>query len=121
MNSILRKRILMVAFTQLSIFVLSFIFNHKISLLSYINISFYISAAFILTSLLVYTINSGFYDVISRSFTLAFSRGHKHKKFDEIPGLSELVTINQKPLLFNGIVNGALMLVALFAYYFLLT
>ncbi|MDN3015078.1 DUF3899 domain-containing protein [Paenibacillus sp. BSR1-1] len=117
----LRKQLIMVAFTQLAIFSLSFIFNHDISLLSYINISFYISAAFLLTALLLYTIHSGFYDVISRSFTLAFSRGHRNKKFSEIPGLSELVTVNQKPLLFIGLVNGFLMLLALFAYYFLLT
>ncbi|MGG1676578.1 DUF3899 domain-containing protein [Neobacillus sp. NRS-1170] len=121
MNSRLRKRLITVAFTQLSIFTLSFIFYHEISLLSYINISFYITASFLLTSLLLYTIHSGFYDVISRSFSHAFTRGQNKRKFDEIQGLSELVTIDQKPPLFYGLVNGLLMVLALFAYYFLLT
>jgi hypothetical protein len=65
------------------------------SLLSYIDISFYVSALLLLISLLLYTINSGFFDVIGKSFNLAFSRGHNKRNFHDIPALSELITINQ--------------------------
>jgi hypothetical protein len=120
-NFLRKKRIFTVALTQVAIILLSFIFKHKISLLSYINISFYISAALLLSSLLVYTIQTGFYDVISKSFNLAASRGTDKRKFSEVPALSELVTIDKKPLLFHGLVSGAFMLLALFIYYALLT
>ncbi|NRD78430.1 DUF3899 domain-containing protein [Bacillus sp. BRMEA1] len=123
MNFLHRKRMLLVTLTQAVIFLLSFIFYHKISLLSYINISFYISAVLLLFSLLVYTIQSGFYDVISRSlnFAASLSRGNEKRKFSDVPALSELVTINNKPLLFHGLINGSLMLIALLIYYVLLT
>ncbi|MEH7085239.1 DUF3899 domain-containing protein [Neobacillus drentensis] len=118
MNYQLKKRLLILAFTQLVIILISFLNYHKISLLSYINISFYFSAGLLLTSLLVFTIHSGFYDVISRSFSFAFQRGQNKRRFDEIPPLSELVTFNQKPLVFYGLINGLFMLIALVIYYF---
>lgn len=114
----LKKRLLIVALTQLVIIAISFITYHRVSLLIYINISFYITAVLLLTSLLVYTIHSGFFDVISRSFSLAFERGQNKRRFDEIPPLSELVTFNQKPLVFYGLMNGLLMILALIIYYF---
>jgi|SRR5579875_809954 len=120
MNFQHKKRIVAIALTQVVIVLLSFIFYHKISLLSYINISFYISAVFLLLSLLIYTIQSGFYDVISKSFNMIGSRGIK-RKFSEVPALSELVTINKKPLLVHGLVSGLFMLIALVIYYWLLT
>jgi hypothetical protein len=117
MNFQIRKKIIIITIFQISIFVFSFIFYHKISLLSYINISFYLSAALLLTSLLVYTVHSGFFDVIFRSFNLAFSRGDAKRKWDDIPALSDLVSVNNRPLLFYGLVNGVLMLIALFIYF----
>jgi hypothetical protein len=115
-----KRKILVLAFTQLLILIISLIANKQITLLSYINISFYISSILLLTALLVYTIHSGFYDVIGKSFNLAFSRGHK-RKFEDIPALSELVTINQKPLVFYGLVNASFMAAALLVYYYLQT
>ncbi|MFL6557091.1 MAG: DUF3899 domain-containing protein, partial [Bacillus sp. (in: firmicutes)] len=100
MNSLLKKRLFIIALFQLTIIIISFISHHKVSLLSYINISFYVTSALLLSSLLVYTINSGFYDVISRSFSLAFQRGQNKRRFEDIPPLSGLVTFNQKPLVF---------------------
>lgn len=118
MNRQLRKKLLIITTFQISILALSLITFGEISLLSYINISFCITSALLFTSLLVYTIHSGFYDVMSKSFRLAFSRGANKRKFEEIPPLSEIVTINQKPLVFYGLVTGAFMLIALFVYYF---
>jgi Domain of unknown function (DUF3899) len=112
----IKKRALLVALTQFAILIFSFIFYRKISLISYINISFYISSALLLISLLVYTIQSGFYDVIGKSFNLVFSKDRK-RNFKEIPSLSEMVTFDNRPLLFHGLVTGLFMVFALVAYY----
>lgn len=116
-NDRLKKRIMLVAFTQVFIIILSIITYHNISILSYINISFYISSALLLSSLIVYTIQSGFFDTISKSFNLAFSRGNNKRKFQDVPGISELITFDNKPLFFYGFVNFLLMLLALAFYY----
>ncbi|ETI66090.1 DUF3899 domain-containing protein [Neobacillus vireti] len=118
MKNVLKKRLFAVTLTQVAIFIISFLFYRNISLVSYINISFYFTAIFLLLALLIYTIQSGFYDVFSRSLNLAFSRGKDKRRFDEVPGLSQLITVNQRPLLFYGLVTGLLMMVALLAYYF---
>jgi len=121
MNQKVKRKLIILAASQVLIFALSFINYHNISLLSYIDISFYISAALLLTSLLVYTIQTGFFDVISKSFNMAASRGKNKRRFDEITPLSELISFNQKPLLFYGLIVGFLMLIALAFYYVLQT
>lgn len=117
MNSRLKKKLLILAISQLVILAVSLIFYHGISLLSYINISFYFSAALLLSALLIHTIHSGFFDVVSKSFNLIFSRREEKRKFHEIPSLSELVSIDQKPLYFYGLMIGLFMVIALIAFY----
>lgn len=117
MNSRLKKRILILAISQLAILAVSFIFYHDISLLSYINISFYFSAVLLLSGLLIHTIHSGFFDVVSRSFNLIFTRSEEKRKFHEIPALSELVSIDKKPLFFYGLFIGLFMVIALILFY----
>jgi hypothetical protein len=113
----LKKRLLILALFQLLILLFSHIFYQKISLISYINISFYFASAFLLSGLLIYTVHTGFFDVISKSFNLAFTRGKDKRKFNDVPGLSELITIDQKPLFFYGFWIGFLMLIALTVFY----
>ncbi|MGZ4159823.1 MAG: DUF3899 domain-containing protein [Neobacillus sp.] len=117
MNFRFKRKLLISALFQIAILIISLITYHKISLLSYINISFYFSAGLLITSLLLYTIHTGFFDVISKSFNHAFTRGKDKRSWDEIPSLSELITVNQQPLLFYGISTGLFMLIALFVYY----
>jgi hypothetical protein len=117
----LKRRLLILASLQLGIFAISFFISHKITLVSYIDISFYITAALLITSLLIYTIRTGFYDVISKSLNFSFSRGQGKRKFNEVPSLSELVTISPKPALFYGSFTGLFMLIALVCYYILRT
>ncbi|PLS02930.1 hypothetical protein [Neobacillus cucumis] len=116
-----KKNLIIFSITQAIIVIISLIFHHNITLIHYIDISFFITAGLILLSLLLYTIHSGFYDVISKSFNLAFSRGRDKRRFDDIPGLSELITLDEKPLLLHGIFNGLLMAAALVVYYAQLT
>ncbi|MED3563404.1 DUF3899 domain-containing protein [Bacillus xiapuensis] len=117
MNFRFRKNLIISAVFQLLIFSLSLIIYQGISLLSYINISFYISFVLLLLSLVIYTIKTGFFDTIAKSFNFAATRGKEKRTFSEIPSLSEMVTINQKPLIFYGMITGILMLIALGFYY----
>ncbi|MDR7000804.1 DUF3899 domain-containing protein [Neobacillus niacini] len=117
MNFRFKKTLIISAAFQLFIISLSLIFHHKISLLSYINISFYISFVLLLISLVIYTVKTGFFDTIAKSFNLAATRGKEKRNFADIPSLSEMVTINQKPLVFQGMITGFLMLIALGFYY----
>jgi hypothetical protein len=112
-----KKNLIIITITQLIIVIISFIYHHKITLISYIDISFFVTFGFILLSLLLFTIHSGFYDVMSRSFNLFFSRGKDRRRFEDIPGLSELITINGGPLFLHGLINGLLMAAALIVYY----
>lgn len=121
MKVTLKKRLFMAAFLQVSILVISFLYYKKISIISYINISFCVASFFIFAALLVYTIQGGFFDVMSRSVNFLFSRNHEKRKLEDIPRLSQIVTIDKRPLLFYGFFTGLLMVLALFLYYFLLS
>ncbi|MCM3663041.1 DUF3899 domain-containing protein [Mesobacillus subterraneus] len=106
--------------SQLLVFGLSLVYYRELSLLNYINISFYIASILLFISLIVFTVNSGFFDAISYSFRNVFtSKDNEGKKesFDEMTPLSELVTINTQPLLAVGLLDFILMLAALYLYY----
>lgn len=106
--------------SQVFVVVLSFLYYKNFSLLNYINISFYITSSLLFTSLLVYTVNSGFFDAMSYSFRTVFAGkedGEKIKSFEEMTPLSEMVKINTHPLLIVGLLDFVLMLVALYIYY----
>ncbi|MBT2653863.1 hypothetical protein J7E81_01205 [Bacillus sp. ISL-18] len=112
-----KKNFIILSITQFIIVILCFIIHHKITLVSYIDISFYVTSGYILLSLLLFTIHSGFYDVMSKSLNLFFSRGKDKRRFEDIPGLSELITLNGKPLFLHGLITGLLMAVALIVHY----
>jgi hypothetical protein len=102
------------------IMLFSLVYQQSISLLSYINISFYIASFLLFTSLIVFTVNSGFFDSFSHSFRTVFAgkgEGEKKKSIDEMTPLSELVTFNANPILVVGLLDFFLMLAALSFYY----
>jgi hypothetical protein len=72
----------------------------------------------LLSSLLIYTIQTGFFDIVAKSFQYAFTKDHDKRKFKDIPPLSEIVAIDQKPLLVYGLLIGFFMGVSLLIYYF---
>ena len=113
-----RGRLAVFALIQLAIFASSLLFYHKVTLLYYINISFYYSFTILIAALFLFVVHSGFFDVIGKSFTIAFSKQDEKRKMKEITPLSELITIRQKPLVFQGTVSGILMLIALLIYYY---
>ncbi|WP_102261872.1 DUF3899 domain-containing protein [Mesobacillus jeotgali] len=106
--------------SQVLIFILSLVYQQSITLLSYINVSFYIASALLFSSLIVFTVNSGFFDAISYSFRTVFAgkeEGEKKKSFDEMTPLSELITFNANPLFMVGLTDFMLMIAALIIYY----
>lgn len=106
--------------SQIVVLGLSFLYYNNLLLLNYINISFYIASFLLFTSLLIFTVNSGFFDAISFSFRTVFNgkeNGDKIKSFNEMTPLSEMININTHPLLVVGLLDFALMLTGLFIYY----
>ncbi|RSD29404.1 DUF3899 domain-containing protein [Mesobacillus subterraneus] len=104
--------------SQLLVTIISLVNYGGLSLLNYINISFYVASILLFTSLMVFTINSGFFDTMSYSFRTVFAgKEEKKKSFEEMTPLSELITFNANPLLVVGLLDFLLMLAALYIYY----
>jgi Domain of unknown function (DUF3899) len=101
------------------IFLLSFIFYKKITLLYYINISFYLSGTMVFLSLLFYTIHSGFFDTVFHSFRTLFTKEEKSEEQSKAdkPQLSELINLNISPFAQLGVVNLLFMLGSLILFY----
>lgn len=103
--------------SQLIIFILMF-FTNSISLLNYIDKSFYISSLLLFISLAIFTVNTGFFDVVTKSFRLIFAgKDVTRENVDEMRPLSQIITIKYSPLLFVGFINLVLCLATLFFYY----
>lgn len=103
--------------SQISIFAIEIIFFKELSLLSYINISFYIGFLFIFSSLLFFTVKGGFFDAVTKSFRQVFKgKGTSKEEIEEMLLPSMTITFNVLPLLLNGLLLTLIMLVALSIY-----
>ncbi|WP_158555875.1 DUF3899 domain-containing protein [Peribacillus glennii] len=98
------------------IFLLSFLLYREISLLHFINISFYISGTLLCLSLFSMVIQTGFFDRIFFGFRTVMTRGDNSGK-EKITPLSELVSFRYNAMLASGILLLSFMLVALIFYY----
>ncbi|WP_338787412.1 DUF3899 domain-containing protein [Metabacillus sp. FJAT-53654] len=99
---------------------LSFFIYQKLTLLSFINISFIIAGSLLFLSLLTMTVKGGFFDGISYGFRRMFiSKGQElsKKEINEMTPVSELLNFDHSSILFCGLLMTAIMLVALFIYY----
>ncbi|KKI93698.1 hypothetical protein WQ54_03115 [Bacillus sp. SA1-12] len=100
---------------------LSFLIYHKLTLLHFINLSFFIAGAFLFLALLTITVKGGFFDGITYGFRRTFiSKGKVLSKNEvkEMKPISEMITFHYSPLLINGLLMLAIMLIALFIYYY---
>jgi hypothetical protein len=102
---------------QLLIFITSLLYYNKVNLKHYIDISFYFTSVLLLSGLLIYIISSGFFDVVTKGFSKAFSRDNENTKIAEITPLSKLISISLKPLILYGLLLGLCMAIALLVYY----
>lgn len=104
---------------QLAIILLSLLSYGGISLLFYINISFYVGALFIFLALLFITVKSGFFDAMTKSLRTVFrGRQISKKEAEEMTLPSEIISFNFYPLLWHGLAIIAVMLIALYIYSF---
>jgi hypothetical protein len=102
---------------QLIILLLVLILHKKLTILDYINISFYIGGAYLFIGILVLILQSGFFDFFSTSFKKVFSRKHGQDEIINMRPPSEI--IRTKPSFFfrSGLPIILIMLVALFIYF----
>ncbi|WP_084362075.1 DUF3899 domain-containing protein [Robertmurraya korlensis] len=112
-----RLNLTLLLFSQILILILMF-FTNSISLLNYINKSFYLSSVLLCISLAIFTVNTGFFDVVTKSFRLIFAgKDVTRDTVEEMRPLSKIFTMNYSPLLVVGFINLTLCLLALFFYY----
>lgn len=104
--------------TLLVTLILSLLVHQEISLLHFLNISFYFCYTYISIGLLLYIVNNGFFDGISYSFRKMFRRNNKEAETEEIVPLSEMVTIPHSLLLKSGVILVFIMCISLVFYYF---
>lgn len=104
----------------MSVILLSIIIYQKLTLLSFINISFYFGITLLFISLFTMTIKGGFFDGITYGFRRLFvSKGKELSKqeVDEMIPVSELLDFDHTPFLLSGLMVSGVMVVALFIYY----
>ena len=115
----MKNIILYIVIAQGAVILGSLLLHQEMTLLDYINSSFYLSSFLLFISLLIYTINSGFFDNISRSFRLFFAPKGSYSEAEkkEMTPLSQLINARYTPLLFAGLGTLVLMCLALLVYY----
>ncbi len=98
---------------------LSLMIHKEITLLYFINISFYFCSAYIMLGLLLMVVDKGFFDGISYSFRKVFKRTNKLESDEDsdITPLSEVVSIPYSPFLYSGLVIMGFMLIGLMFWY----
>lgn len=112
-----KRNIALLLCSQIVIVILMFSSN-SFSLLNYINKSFYLSSLLLLLSLAIFTVNTGFFDTVTKSFRLIFGgKDVTRETVEEMRPLSKIVTVNYSSLTFVGIFDLILCLLALFFYY----
>jgi hypothetical protein len=112
-----KRKIALLLCSQIAIFILMF-FSNSFSLLNYINKSFYLSSLLLLLSLAIYTVNTGFFDSVTKSFRLIFGgKDITRESVEEMRPLSKIITFNYSSLMVIGFFNLILCLLALFFYY----
>lgn len=120
-TKIKKHLVLLIIFTTLLLtFLLSVIVHGEISLLHFINISFYFSSAYLVFGLLMLVVEKGFFDGISYSFRRVFKRNsisEAEEDVNDIPPLSQIVEIPYSPLLYSGSALMLIMLVTLWFWY----
>lgn len=98
---------------------LSLIFHQALSLLNFINMTFYISGGLILLSLVTFVVQRGFFDVVFYSFRRVFQIQNQHvgEEKEDIPKLSDIISLSSSFSLVLGLIMLCIMLLSLAVYY----
>lgn len=102
---------------QLLIFVLTFLFYGKFSLVSYANMSFYIGGIITFLGLMTYVVSGGFFDFFTESTRKVFTPRHMKKDVAQMRLPSEIFSFPYKPIIALGLSSLLCMCIALLVYY----
>ncbi|KGL37314.1 DUF3899 domain-containing protein [Listeria sp. SHR_NRA_18] len=114
----LKRVIIFAVIQEILIFFLMLSFYWNISLLYYINVSFIVAAIVFVVGLILYVMQSGFFDLIHtgmRKITRRMRR-EEESEFADVP-LSELMNVGYVSLLLSSLAVLATSFIALAIYY----
>ncbi|WP_165967152.1 DUF3899 domain-containing protein [Jeotgalibacillus sp. S-D1] len=115
-----KNTLICLIFSFLLCFTISLLYYGELTLLTFVNSTFFIGGALIFFSLTVFVLSTGFFDVVSNSFrrTFSMSRVMNKEEAEEMRSLSEAISIvNIKPFLYAGIIIYFAMAVGLVIFY----
>jgi len=112
----MKKIALNVIVNQLLILLFVLILYKKLTILDYINVSFYVGGVYLFIGILVLILQSGFFDFFSTSFKKVFSRKHIQSEINNMRPPSEVVTLKASFFFKSGLPIILVMFVALFIY-----
>lgn len=112
----MKNTVLNIIVNQLLILVLVLILYRKLTILDYINISFYVGSLFLFIGILVLILQSGFFDFFSASMKKVLSRKHEQTELTSMRPPSEIVSVKASFFFRSGLPIIFFMLVALFFY-----
>ncbi|MGG0643022.1 DUF3899 domain-containing protein [Sporosarcina gallistercoris] len=113
----MKKITLLFLFGQLIIFILSFLSNAGLSLLSYINTSFYVGGLFLFVGGIVYIFRTGSFDFFNSSMRKVLSFKHTKEDLETMRTPSEVFSMSPKVFFHIGIPIFLMMFLAMAFYY----
>jgi hypothetical protein len=97
---------------------LIFAVYRDLSLLYFINMSFYVGGAVLFMGILGFVTQKGFFDGISYSFRRIFRAKYESgDEMEDIPRLSGIVSMDLRPALLSGLMLLVIMMISLYIYY----
>ncbi|MBD7909474.1 DUF3899 domain-containing protein [Sporosarcina gallistercoris] len=113
----MKKIALLFLFGQFIIFILSFLLNAGISLLSYINTSFYVGGLLLFVGGIIYIFRTGSFDFFNSSMRKVLSLKHTKEDLDSMRSPSEVFSMSPKVFFQAGIPIFLMMFIAMGFYY----
>ncbi|WP_432355518.1 DUF3899 domain-containing protein [Sporosarcina sp. A2] len=113
----MKKITLLFLIGQFIIFILSFVSKDGISLLSYINNSFYIGGLLLLVGGIVYIFRTGSFDFFTSSMRKVLATKNTRDDLDSMRSPSEVFSTSPRILFLTGIPILVMMFIAMAFYY----
>lgn len=112
----MKKNTILFLAGQLTIFVLSLLIRGTISLLNYVDYSFYVGGLLVLAGGIVYILRTGSFDFFTKSMRKVLSPKHTQEGLESMRTPSEVFSVSPVPFFAAGIPILLLMLIALALY-----
>ncbi|MGN7410349.1 MULTISPECIES: DUF3899 domain-containing protein [unclassified Sporosarcina] len=113
----MKKITLLFLFGQFVIFILSFLSKEGMSLLSYINSSFYVGGLLLFVGGIIYIFRTGSFDFFNRSMRKVISFKHTKEDLESMRSPSEVFSKSPRVFFLTGIPIFIMMFIAMAFYY----